>query len=98
MYFIGCTQGSIEALREVQKLTHFTDFVIAHAHATVFGGYILFVLGACYYVWRKLYGEDSYSNDLANWSAWMIMSGITGMVIVLSIQGLVQGTALITGA
>lgn len=98
MYFIGSTQGSFEALRGLQKPTHFTDFVIAHAHATVFGGYIVFALGACYYVWKKINGDGSYNERIALWSTWMIMSGITGMVIVLSIQGLVQGTELITGA
>lgn len=97
MYFIGSVQGSFEALRSLQKPTHFTDFVIAHAHATVFGGYIVFVLAATYYVWQKINGV-SYNLKLAQWSTWMIMTGITGMVIVLTIQGLVQGTELMAGA
>lgn len=98
MYFIGSVQGSFEALRSLQKPTHFTDFVIAHAHATVFGGYIVFVLAATYYVWQKINGGVSYNLKLAQWSTWMIMSGITGMVIVLTTQGLVQGTELMAGA
>jgi len=97
MYFVGSVQGSFEALRSVQVPTHFTDFVIAHSHATVFGGYIVFVLAACYYVWPRVAG-GGFSERTARWSTWMIMGGISGMVAVLVLQGLIQGTGLVTGA
>ena len=35
-YLLGCFQGSVEALRRMQELTHFNDFVIAHSHLTIF--------------------------------------------------------------
>lgn len=97
MYFIGSTQGSFEALRLLQVPTHFTDFVIAHSHATVFGGYIVFVLAACYYVWPRITGS-SFDAKTARWSSWMIMGGITSMFSILTMQGLIQGTELMAGA
>lgn len=97
MYFIGSTQGSIEALRSVQKPTHFTDFVIAHSHATVFGAYVVFVLAACYYVWPKVTGSR-FHVATAQWSSWMIMAGISSMIFILTVQGLIQGTELMAGA
>lgn len=97
MYFIGSTQGSIEALRSVQKPTHFTDFVIAHSHATVFGAYVIFVLAACYYVWPKITGFR-FHVATAQWSSWMIMAGISSMIFILTLQGLIQGTELMAGA
>lgn len=97
MYFIGSTQGSFEALRLLQVPTHFTDFVIAHSHATVFGGYIVFVLAACYYVWPRVTGS-SFDAGTARWSSWMIMGGITSMFSILTMQGLIQGTELMAGA
>ena len=60
-YLIGCFQGSTEALREVQRLTHFTDFVIAHSHLTVFGTFILWVTAGMYYVIPRLSGRELYS-------------------------------------
>jgi cytochrome c oxidase cbb3-type subunit 1 len=97
MYFIGSTQGSVEALRGLQVPTHFTDFVIAHSHATVFGGYVIFVLAACYYVWPRIAG-GVFDARMAQWSTWMIMLGISSMIGILIIQGLAQGTSLAAGA
>lgn len=97
MYFIGSTQGSFEALRSIQTPTHFTDFVIAHSHATVFGGYVIFVLAGSYYVWTRI-ANSGFNRNVAQWSTWMIMGGISGMIGVLTIQGLIQGTQLMTGA
>jgi cytochrome c oxidase cbb3-type subunit 1 len=97
MYFIGSTQGSVEALRSLQVPTHFTDFVIAHSHATVFGGYEILVLAACYYVWPRVAG-GAFNRTTAQWSTWMIMLGISSMIMVLILQGLIQGTELMAGA
>jgi cytochrome c oxidase cbb3-type subunit 1 len=97
MYFIGSTQGSVEALRNLQQPTHFTDFVIAHSHATVFGGYVIWALAACYYVWPRV-AEGSFSVPTAAWSTWMIMAGISTMIFILVLQGLIQGTELMAGS
>ncbi len=97
MYFIGSTQGSVEALRSLQVPTHFTDFVIAHSHSTVFGGYVVFVLAACYYVWPRVAG-GVFNTAVAQWSTWMIMLGISAMITILILQGLIQGTELMAGA
>jgi cytochrome c oxidase cbb3-type subunit 1 len=97
MYFIGSTQGSVEALRSLQVPTHFTDFVIAHSHSTVFGGYVVFVLAACYYVWPRVAG-GAFNRTTAQWSTWMIMLGISAMITILILQGLIQGTELMAGA
>jgi cytochrome c oxidase cbb3-type subunit 1 len=97
MYFIGSTQGSVEALRGLQVPTHFTDFVIAHSHSTVFGGYVVFVLAACYYVWPRVAG-GTFNTKTAQWSTWMIMLGISSMIAILILQGLIQGTELMAGA
>lgn len=96
-YFLGSVQGSFEALRGLQKSTHFTDFVIAHSHLTVFGGYIIFALASCYYVWPKVSGTG-FSRGLASWSTWLIILGISTMGLGLVTQGLIQGNMLIAGS
>jgi cytochrome c oxidase cbb3-type subunit 1 len=96
-YTIGSFQGSFEALRNIQQPTHFTDFVIAHSHLTVFGGYIIFSLAAVYYVWPKIAGKG-FNISLARWSTWLIIIGISVMGLVLITQGLIQGTMLMENA
>ncbi len=48
-YFIGSTQGSIEAIRELQAIWHFTNFTVGHSHLTMYG-FVSFV------AWGGIYG------------------------------------------
>lgn len=91
-YFIGCFQGSTEALRGMQQLTHWTDFVIAHSHLTVFGTFILWSMGGVYYVWPRVTGRELWSRRLANWHFWLIALSFSVMAGVLTLMGLIQGT------
>jgi cbb3-type cytochrome c oxidase subunit I len=96
-YLIGCFQGSTEALRELQRLTHFTDFVIAHSHLTVFGTFILWITAGLYYVIPRLSGRDLHSRTLAQWHYWLTVCGFSLMASTLVLQGLIQGTLLQSG-
>jgi cytochrome c oxidase cbb3-type subunit 1 len=64
MYLIGCFQGSTEALQALQRPTHFTDFVIAHSHLTIFGTFVIWALGGVVYVWPRVSGRELYSEWL----------------------------------
>jgi cbb3-type cytochrome c oxidase subunit I len=96
-YLLGCFQGSTEALREMQRLTHFTDFVIGHSHLTVFGTFILWVTAGMYYVIPRLSGRELYSKSLAQWHYWLTVGGFSLMAAGLTLQGLMQGTMLQVG-
>ena len=97
LYLVGCTQGSLEALRSLQEPTHFTDFVIAHAHITVFGTFILWALAGALYVWPRVSGAPLWSFRLGNWGFWLVTLGIASMSLVLAAQGLQQGFMLMAG-
>jgi cbb3-type cytochrome c oxidase subunit I len=97
-YLFGSFQGSVEALRRMQELTHFNDFVIAHSHLTVFGAFVIAAVGAIYYAWPRLVGRELWSPRLASWNLWLFISGGTLMFTGLSAQGFVQGSMLEYGA
>jgi cytochrome c oxidase cbb3-type subunit 1 len=96
-YLIGCFQGSTEALREMQRLTHFTDFVIGHSHLTVFGTFVLFATAGMYWVTPRLARRQLYSKKLAQWHYWLTVGGFSIMAFDLTLQGLMQGTMLQAG-
>jgi cytochrome c oxidase cbb3-type subunit I len=98
MYLVGCFQGSVEALRSVQEPTHFTDFVIAHSHLTVFGTFVVWAMAGTLYVWPRLWERELWSFTLGNWSFWLVTIGISTMGLVLSSQGLLQGYMLMAKA
>jgi cytochrome c oxidase cbb3-type subunit I/II len=93
-YLLGCFQGSTEALRRVQQLTHFNDFVISHSHLTVFGAMVVWAIGGLYYVWPRATGRQLWSDRLARWHLWLTITGFSLMAVVLTAMGFVQGSML----
>jgi len=93
-YFLGCFQGSTEAMRRVQQLTHFNDFVISHSHLTVFGAMVVWTIGGLYYIWPRVIGRQLWSDRLASWHLWLTITGFTVMAVVLAAMGFIQGSML----
>lgn len=93
-YLVGCFQGSTEALRRIQQLTHFNDFVISHSHLTVFGAMVVWAIGGLYYVWPRVTGRELWSNRLASWHLWLTITGFSAMALMLTAMGFVQGSML----
>jgi cytochrome c oxidase cbb3-type subunit 1 len=94
---VGCFQGSTEALRSIQQPTHFSDFVISHSHLTIFGTFVVWAIGSTLYVMPRLAGRPLWSFTLGNWSFWLITFGISLMGLDLTLAGLQQGYALMSG-
>jgi cytochrome c oxidase cbb3-type subunit I len=97
MYFFVSIQGSMMALPQVQRVTHFNNWVVAHAHVGVLGFAGMIALGAIYYFLPKVTNRPLYSKVLADFQYWMILIGVSGFTIVLTIAGLIQGNAWYNG-
>jgi cytochrome c oxidase cbb3-type subunit 1/cytochrome c oxidase cbb3-type subunit I/II len=97
MYFFVSIQGSMMSLPDVQRVTHFNNWVVAHAHIGVLGFAGMISLGGVYYVVPKLVDRPLFSRFLADFQYWMILIGVVGFTVVLTIAGLIQGNAWING-
>lgn len=97
MYFFVSIQGSMMALPVVQRVTHFNNWVVGHAHVGVLAFSGMIALGGLYYVLPRLTGRPLYSRFLADFQYWLILIGVTGFTIVLTIVGLIQGNAWLNG-
>jgi len=97
MYFFVSIQGSMMALPQVQRITHFNNWVIAHSHVGVLGFAGMIALGGIYYVLPRMAGRPLYSRLIADFQYWMILLGTIGFVVVLTIAGLIQGNAWFIG-
>ncbi len=97
MYFFVSIQGSMMALPQVQRVTHFNNWVVGHAHVGVLGFSGMIALGGLYYVLPKLAGKPLFSKFLADFQYWMVLIGVSGFTIVLTIVGLIQGNAWLNG-
>ncbi|MEE9219289.1 MAG: cbb3-type cytochrome c oxidase subunit I [Acidobacteriota bacterium] len=90
-YAITCLQCSVQVLLSVQKIIHFTDWVVGHAHLVMFGVFGFWIFGIVVELWPRLTGQPWYSTRLNTWHYWLTTLGTAGMAIDLTAAGLVQG-------
>ena len=96
-YLLTCLQGPLQSLPYVQKLTHFTNWVIAHAHMGVLGFAGMTALGGIYFILPRITGRPLYSARLADLQYWLVFIGMTGFFTVLTAAGLIQGNGWLSG-
>jgi len=97
MYFFVSIQGSIMALPQVQRVTHFNNWVVGHAHIGVLGFAAMIALGGLYFIIPRITGRPLYSKMLADLQYWLILIGVVGFTVVLTTVGLIQGNAWLNG-
>jgi cytochrome c oxidase cbb3-type subunit I len=90
-YFITCLQCAFQTTLPFQRIIHFTDWVVGHAHLVMFGVFGFWLIGGITYLWPKLCGRKWYSPSLNSWNFWLSAIGLTLMFIDLSAAGVVQG-------
>lgn len=90
-YFVTCLQCSFQTTLTFQKIIHFTDWVVGHAHLVMFGVFGFWVFGMNHYLWPRLTGNEWYSKSLNEWHYWLSVGSLWVMVLDLTAAGLVQG-------
>ena len=97
MYFFVSVQGSMMSLPQVQRVTHFNNWVVGHAHIGVFGFAGMIALGGLYSILPVICKKPLYSRLLADLQYWLLLIGVTGFAVVLTIAGLIQGGGWLNG-
>lgn len=90
-YAIVCIQGPLQSLPWIQRVTHFNNWVIGHAHIAVLGFTGFIALGGMYYVLPGVCGRRVWSERLVNLQYWLVLIGLIGFFLVLTAAGLIQG-------
>ncbi|MBM3501363.1 MAG: cytochrome-c oxidase, partial [Armatimonadetes bacterium] len=90
-YLITCVQGPLQSLPSVQRHTHFSNWVIGHAHIAVLGFAGFTALGGLWYVLPLVVKRKVYSQSLIGLQYWLALIGVTVFFIVLTAAGLIQG-------
>lgn len=90
-YFITCFQCAFQTTLTMQKLIHFSDWVVGHAHLVMFGVFSFWIAGMVDHLWPKLTGREWYSEKLRSWHFWSWSLGLWLMFLDLTVAGLLQG-------
>lgn len=95
-YFVGSTQGSVQAFRFTNYVWHFTDFNVAHSHMTMYG-IITFILWACIYtILPKLTGKEP-PQIYVGAHFWLAFIGLFAYMVSLMAGGTYKGLSWIDG-
>ena len=95
MYTLSSVQGSFEALRSINTVTHFTHFTVAHAHLGLYGFFSLVMFGAIYFVMPRVMDWEWPYPGLIALHFWLVVVGFGIYFIGLSIGGWLQGIAML---
>jgi len=90
-YGITCLQCAFQVTLTFQKIIHFTDWVVAHAHMVMFGVFGSWIMGLFVELWPRAVGRPWAEPQLLTWHYWLTLIGIILMVVDLTAAGLVQG-------
>lgn len=89
-YFLGSSQGTIEAFRSLQAIWHLTSYTVGHSHATMYGFITFIAWGGIYALLPRATGKEP-NTLLTGLHFWLATIGVSIYVIALSIGGTIQG-------
>jgi cytochrome c oxidase cbb3-type subunit 1 len=91
-YGLSTFEGSFLAIRQVNSLSHYTDWTVGHVHSGALGWVALITFGSFYAVvpllWRR---EGMYSWRLVELHFWLALSGTVIYVFAMWNSGIIQG-------
>jgi cbb3-type cytochrome c oxidase subunit I len=96
-YFVTCIQGPFNAIQSFNRLVHFTNWIVGHAHLALLGTFTLWSMGAIYYIVPVTLKRKIWSPGLCEIQFWLVTGGFLLIMISLQIVGLMQGAMWLNG-
>ncbi|WP_119420442.1 cytochrome-c oxidase, cbb3-type subunit I [Desertibaculum subflavum] len=91
-YGMSTFEGPVMSIRQVNSLSHYTDWTIGHVHSGALGWVAFISFGALYYMvpvmWRR---ARLYSDRLVAWHFWIATLGIVLYITAMWVSGIMQG-------
>ncbi len=98
LYVAASVQGSLEALRSVNVITHFTHYTVAHAHLGMYGFFTLVMFGSIYFIMPRIVDWEWPHPWMISAHFWLVALGFAVYFIGLTIGGWLQGVAMVDAA
>jgi len=95
MYTAASVQGSLQALRSVNTVTHFTHYTVAHAHLGLYGFYTMIMFGSIYFIMPRVMKWEWPYPWMISAHFWLVLVGFGVYFVGLSFGGWYQGLAML---
>jgi len=91
-YGMSTFEGPLMSVKQVNALSHYTDWTVGHVHSGALGWVAFVSFGAVYYLVPKLWGRARlYSIRLVSYHFWIATVGIVFYITAMWISGILQG-------
>lgn len=90
-YGMATFEGPLLAIKSVNSLGHYTDWIVGHVHSGTIGWNYMMVAGILYYLVPKLWNTTLYSTRLANFQFWTATIGLLMYIVSMWAAGITQG-------
>lgn len=91
-YGMATFEGPMLSLKNVNAISHFTDWTIAHVHVGALGWNGFLTFGILYWLIPRLFQTKLYSDKLANMHFWIGTLGIVVYAVPLYWAGFMQSS------
>ena len=91
-YGMSTFEGPLMSVKQVNALSHYTDWTIGHVHSGALGWVAFISFGAIYFLVPRLWGRSQlYSRKLVSYHFWTATLGIVLYITAMWISGIMQG-------
>ncbi len=90
-YGMATFEGPMMALKNVNALSHYTDWTIGHVHIATLGWNGLLTFAILYWLIPRIFKTELYSKKLANVHFWIATLGIIFYAVAMYWTGITQG-------
>jgi len=90
-YMFSTIEGPIQAIKSVNALAHFTDWIPGHVHDGTLGWVGFMVIAALFHMAPRMYKREIYSKKLMESQFWIQTTGIVLYFSSMWIAGITQG-------
>ncbi|MDD5052251.1 MAG: cytochrome-c oxidase, cbb3-type subunit I [Sulfuricurvum sp.] len=90
-YMFSTLEGPIQAIKSVNALAHFTDWIVGHVHDGVLGWVAFMIMASLFHMAPRVFKREIYSKSLMNTQFWIQTLGVVLYFTSMWIAGITQG-------
>lgn len=90
-YMLSTIEGPIQAIKSVNAIAHFSDWIIGHVHDGVLGWVVFMVMAALFHMAPRMFKREIYSKKMMELQFWLQTIAVVLYFASMWIAGITQG-------
>ncbi len=90
-YMLSTIEGPIQAVKSVNAIAHFTDWIPGHVHDGVLGWVVFMIMSAIFHMAPRMFKRELYSKKLMEAQFWLQTTAVVLYFTSMWIAGITQG-------